>query len=275
MRSTTANLPESILESIRRRNFRDDDVVNAATRKERQVIVASYNVHKCVGTDGRFDPDRVAQVITEIDADIIAIQEADKRFGERQGLLDLGRLEQETGLVPVRAGLKERSHGWHGNLLLFKQGVVNGLHTVKLPGLEPRGAVMVELDLQSGGPLRVVAAHLGLLRHSRTLQTRMVLDLLGRGGDRPTVLMGDFNEWRVGNRSSLKTLDGAFGPLPPAIPTFPAGLPILALDRIMANRQGMMAALQAHDTPLARVASDHLPLKALINLPQRTDRPGA
>ena len=267
MRSTTANLPESILESIRKRNFRDDDVVNAATRKERQVIVASYNVHKCVGTDGRFDPNRVAQVITEIDADIIAIQEADKRFGERQGLLDLGRLEQETGLVPVRAGLKERSHGWHGNLLLFKQGVVNGLHTVKLPGLEPRGAVMVELDLQSGGPLRVVAAHLGLLRHSRTLQTRMVLDLLGRGGDRPTVLMGDFNEWRVGNRSSLKTHDGAFGPLPPAIPTFPAGLPILALDRIMANRQGMMAALQAHDTPLARVASDHLPLKALINLP--------
>ncbi|MDI6025099.1 endonuclease/exonuclease/phosphatase family protein [Corticibacterium sp. UT-5YL-CI-8] len=268
MTAKKTNLPASIMESIRKRNFRDEDVVNAAARGETQAIVASYNVHKCVGVDGKFDPERIAQVIAEIDADIIAIQEADKRFGEREGLLNLARLELETGLVPVRAGLREQSHGWHGNLLLFKKGVVGGVHKVKLPGLEPRGAVMVDLDLEGGAAIRIIAAHFGLLKHSRGQQTRMVLDLIGRREERPTVLMGDFNEWRVGNRSSLNTLRSVFGPLPPAIPTFPATLPVLALDRIMASRPGMVAALQAHDTPLARQASDHLPLKALINIPE-------
>ena len=64
-------------------------------------VIASYNVHKCIGVDRRFDPERTASVIAEIDADIIAVQEADKRFGERSGLLNLEMLERDCGLVPV------------------------------------------------------------------------------------------------------------------------------------------------------------------------------
>ena len=71
---------------------------------------------------------------------------------------------------------------------------------------------------------------------------------------------------RLGDRSSLNTFQSAFGELPPAVPSFPAGLPLLALDRIIANRKGIITEVEAHDTPLARIASDHLPIKALVNL---------
>ena len=65
------------------------------------MIVASYNVHKCRGADGLFRPDRIAAVIAELGADVVAIQEADRRFGRRIGLLDVMHLRQKSGLVLV------------------------------------------------------------------------------------------------------------------------------------------------------------------------------
>jgi endonuclease/exonuclease/phosphatase family metal-dependent hydrolase len=130
------------------------------------VLIASYNVHKCVGMDKRFDPERVTQVIGEISADIIALQEAAQRFGDKSPLLDLPRLEREHGLIAVPALNKADGHGWYGNFLLFREGIVRDVHQLKLPGVEPRGALVVDVDLDAG-PLRIVAAHLGLLRRSR------------------------------------------------------------------------------------------------------------
>jgi len=103
------------------------------------------------------------------------------------------------------------------------------------------------------------------LRRSRSEQARVVLDIMSSQDERPTLLLGDLNEWRLGNRSALKTLHTTFA-TPPAVPTFPSGLPVLALDRIMANRHGMVSSVEAHDTPLSRVASDHLPLTAYVSL---------
>jgi endonuclease/exonuclease/phosphatase family metal-dependent hydrolase len=224
-------------------------------------------VHKCVGTDGRFDPERISRVIHEIDADVMALQEADSRFGERTGLLDLNRLERETGLVPVPISGAIKAHGWHGNVILFKQGKLRDVHQANLPGLEPRGALIAEIELARGGMLRVIAAHLGLLRRSRAQQAHMIIDLMNRRGEKtPTILLGDLNEWRLGDRSSLNTLQSAFGPLPAPVPSFPAGLPMLALDRIMANRRGLISTVEVHASPLARTASDHLPIKAVVNL---------
>ena len=134
-----------------------------------EITVASYNIHKCVGTDGRFDPGRIAAVIAEMDADVVAIQEADKRFGRRQGLLDLKALEGKTGLCLVPTSEAADGHGWHGNALLLKKGSVRSMRRLALPGAEPRGALVVDLDLPAG-PLRIVAAHLGLLRRSRRWQ---------------------------------------------------------------------------------------------------------
>lgn len=265
MRKKKESLRASILESLKTRSKSGPKQAGHASRPEGTVI-ASYNVHKCVGADRRFDPERTSRVIHEIDADVIGLQEADTRFGERTGLLDLRRLERETGLIPVPVAGVTKAHGWHGNVVLFKQGTVRDVHQIKLPGLEPRGALIAEIELARGGSIRIIAAHLGLLHRSRAQQTRLIVELMNDGGEIPTILLGDLNEWRLGDRSSLNTFQAAFGPLPPAVPSFPSSLPLLALDRIMANRRGMISAVEVHDSPLARVASDHLPIKAVITL---------
>ncbi|MBY5763424.1 endonuclease/exonuclease/phosphatase family protein [Rhizobium leguminosarum] len=266
MHARKDSLPASILASIRSRKKRLDAAHMEARPRSAGTLIASYNVHKCVGTDRRFDPERTSRVIHEIGADLIALQEADTRFGERTGILDLGRLERETGLIPVPIAGMAKAHGWHGNVVLFKRGLVHDVHQVKLPGLEPRGALVAEIELEEGGVLRIIAAHFGLLRHNRAQQARTLVELINDRHELPTILLGDLNEWRLGDRSSLNTFQSAFGELPRAVPSFPAGLPILALDRIIANRKGIISEVEAHDTPLARVASDHLPIKALVDL---------
>lgn len=265
MKKHDPSVARAVITSIRNRKRRPAERI-AYNLTAESMLVASYNVHKCVGADGRFDPGRVMEVIREISPDVIALQEADMRFGERAGLLDLPRLRHETGLVPVPVSSGPKSHGWHGNVLLFRQGIVSDVHQVKLPGLEPRGALLAEIDLERGASIRVIAAHLGLMRRSRRQQAETLLELLGARDDRPTLLMGDFNEWRLGNGSALKRLEAQFGPLPPALPSFPARMPVLSLDRILANREGLIGDISVHDTPLARQASDHLPLTARIDL---------
>lgn len=272
MTKTNGNLASAVLASFRNRANRAIEKKPLRVDGHGSMLVASYNVHKCVGTDGRFDPERIIEVIREIGPDVIALQEADQRFGERSGLLDLPRLRLETGLMPVPVASKPKSHGWRGNVLLFREGIVRDVHQVALPGLEPRGALVAEIDLESREGLRVIAAHLGLLRWARRQQADMILDILGRREERPTLLMGDFNEWRLGPGSALTRLESVFGPLPPPIPSFPARMPVLSLDRIMANRSDLIAEMAVHDTPLARKASDHLPLIARIDLGARSLR---
>ena len=232
-----------------------------------ETLVASYNVHKCIGIDRKFDPERTSRVIREIDPDVIALQEADNRFGDRDGLLDLSRLELETGLVPVPISANGKGHGWHGNVLLFKKR-----HRPRRASDQAAGAGAA----WRGGGRDRSGRETGRCASSRPIsaccagpapqQARVVLDIMSSPDEKPTLLLGDLNEWRLGNRSALNTLHVTFGPLPPAVPTFPSNLPLLALDRIMANRHGMISAVEAHDTPLSRVASDHLPLTAFVRL---------
>jgi endonuclease/exonuclease/phosphatase family metal-dependent hydrolase len=226
--------------------------------------IASYNVHKCVGTDGRFDPGRVAEVVRELDADLIALQEADGPINNRQGLLDLAALERATELSPVHLQANSLAHGWHGNLILARNRVVESVRQVRLPGLEPRGAVIVDLTLK-GVALRIIAAHFGLLRRSRSQQAGALIEAT-HTVVRPTILLGDLNEWRVGSRSSLLELVPHFGPLYAVLPSFPSRFPLLALDRILARPQELISSIEVHQSRLARVASDHLPIKARLNL---------
>lgn len=242
-------------------------------------LFASYNVHKCVGVDRRFDPGRTAAVIGEISPDVIALQEADRRFGNREGLLDLDMLHRRTGLLPVPVDNGHAGHGWHGNLVLVREGSVRDVRQLRLPGLEPRGGLVVDLDLTTG-PVRVVAAHLGLLRQSRLLQIETLLHHARETAGRPVVLMGDFNEWRLRGRSSLVHTQTVFGPLGLGVPSFPAYFPVLSLDRVFVMPPDIVDTFVAHDTALSRKASDHLPVKANIRLGaaapgvRRTDDPG-
>jgi len=235
-----------------------------------ELQLASYNVHKGVGTDMRRDPGRTIAVLREIGADIVALQEVDRRFGDRAGVLDLDRLKEETGLVPVtlsdRLGL--RAAGWHGNLLLIRGAEVEAAEPVTLPGLEPRGAILADLRV-AGQPLRIIAAHLGLMRQSRLVQARRLADEIGGSDDRPTILMGDFNEWRLGADCGLMPLRRGLRAVKRSAATvasFPAHYPILPLDRIIGCRQSSLGQVALHDSPLARRASDHLPITARLRL---------
>jgi endonuclease/exonuclease/phosphatase family metal-dependent hydrolase len=259
------SLPHFFLHNFKNRKrggSHDEPVPERA--KDDPLLIASYNIHKCVGRDGRFDPERISRVIKEIDADVIGLQEADSRFGERKGLLDLNLLERESGLTAVKLDGSNKAHGWHGNVLLFREGLVRDVHPVKLPGLEPRGALVTELDLKRGGQVRIIAAHFGLLRHSRSQQAKRLVELLSERDDCPTIVLGDLNEWRIGRKSSLSSFRDAFGSLPDPVASFPSNLPVLPLDRIIASHKGLIGPVCVHDSPLARIASDHLPIKAPI-----------
>lgn len=235
-------------------------------------IVGSYNIHKAVGADMRRDPGRVVQVIAELGADIVALQEVDRRFGDRRGVLDPTRLAEETGLTPVALTdrLGRAAHGWHGNLLLLRGADVERAVAVTLPGLEPRGAIVADILLH-GQPLRLIAAHLGLLRQSRLMQARFLVGHVGAPDGRPTLVMGDFNEWRLGADCGLMPLRRELRMVKRSAntrPSFPARMPVLPLDRIMVSPQLDLHDLRAHNSPLARRASDHLPLRAVLRLPR-------
>lgn len=230
--------------------------------------VASWNVHKCVGTDGRYDPERTAAVIAELGADLVALQEVDRRFGRRTARLDPATLTRLTGLVPLPASALPDGLGWHGNAVLVRPGTDWRLRRLDLPGAEPRGAVLAELMGADGeGRLRIIAAHFGLLRRCRARQAAFILRAIAEGPAMPTLMLGDLNEWRApGPRSALRVLEPIFGPITPGVPSFPSRLPLFGLDRILGCRRAPVQAVAAHDSPLARVASDHLPLVARVRL---------
>jgi endonuclease/exonuclease/phosphatase family metal-dependent hydrolase len=162
-------------------------------------------------------------------------------------------------------------HGWHGNALLVR-GEPKSYHRsrLRLPGFEPRGAIVAELDLGEG-QFRVIAAHLGLLRLSRMDQARALLDTFLELPRMPTILLGDFNEWRRRRRSALGVLEPMFG-VAPSILSFPSRRPIFALDRILGWPTGLITDLAIHDTPLAQQSSDHLPLTANVRLAAATTK---
>jgi endonuclease/exonuclease/phosphatase family metal-dependent hydrolase len=228
--------------------------------------VASYNIHKCRGTDGRTRPERILEVLKELDADLIALQEVDRRFGRKDGLLNPEAIRRETGMRLLVQSDMPQGHGWHGNALLVRaEPSFYQRRRLRLPGFEPRGAIVAELDLGEGD-FRVIAAHLGLLRKSRLDQASALLKAHREMSPMPTILMGDFNEWRNRRRSSLSILESTFGS--GASPrSFPSRRPIFALDRILGWPEGLISELAVHASPLARVASDHLPLTAQAQMP--------
>ena len=113
--------------------------------------VASYNIHKCRGVDRITRPDRIIEVIRELGAHVVALQEVDCRFGRRGGLLDPSAIKRDIGMqLLVQSDVAHR-HAWHGNALLVRSDPISYSRSrLKLPGGEPRGAIVVELDLATG-----------------------------------------------------------------------------------------------------------------------------
>lgn len=217
--------------------------------------MATYNLRKCRGTDGARAPARVLDVINGIEANVITLQEADMRLGPRPAALPARMIETHTDFKPVPIAASPVSLGWHGNAILVRKSAqVDKTHRIDLPGLEPRGAIAVDLP-----DLRVVGVHLGLLRSSRQKQLHTLCSYLDGLDARPTVIMGDFNEWSP--RQGLDPLKSAFEIFAPGR-SFHASRPVAALDRIAVDASFDLRDAGVVETDLSRRASDHLPIWA-------------
>ncbi len=227
------------------------------------IKVASYNIHKGIGLDRRRNPERVVEVLREIDADVIALQEADRRFGAKACVLPHHLLEEHSDWVPVDFGLRSLSMGWHGNVILVRKSAeILGCTAIHLPALEPRGAVMADVRLP-GGTIRVLGMHLDLSGLWRRKQAAAVMTHVDTCADRhPTVMMGDLNEWSAGS-GCLRDFgrDYAFAETGPS---FHSRRAIARLDRIMVSRELGVVECGVHTSPSARKASDHLPIWAML-----------
>jgi endonuclease/exonuclease/phosphatase family metal-dependent hydrolase len=250
----------------------------------RSITVASYNMRKAIGTDRRRNPERVLQVLQELGADVVALQEADKRFGGRASAVPHVLIDEHGLYKPVFLGVRHRrplekarrgaerllkidtqNIGWHGNALLVKRDVeILDCAALQLPMLVPRGAVLAELLLSGDRPLRVIGMHLDLSGLWRRRQLRTIVEAIEARPQRmPTILMGDTNEWRVAG-GCLQDLPPSFR-IAPTGPSFHSRHPLAALDRIIVDSDFRIDAAGVHMSPAARRASDHLPIWARLS----------
>lgn len=224
------------------------------------LTVATYNIHSAVGTDGKFNPQRIADVLREIDVDVIALQEVPMGGSKRGDVLAL--LQRETGFHAVEGVLQDTPQRRYGNAVLSRYPMIAARRLdLSFGSREPRGALDADLDVH-GNPLRIIATHLGLRPAERRDQIKRLLQVFDTGR-MPVILMGDVNEWFVWGRS-LRWLISHFEAVP-AVRTFPSRWPIFALDRIWISPRHRLLRIKVHATPLAKKASDHLPLIAHID----------
>ena len=224
-------------------------------------VIASYNTHGGIGMDRRFAPARIARVLAEIGADVVALQELELRAS---GFDMLEYLRRETGMTAIAGPTVRGVETEFGNGLLTRCAVASVAHVkLDVARREPRAAIDAVLDC-GGKPLRIIATHLGLKPSERREQVRRLLDTVRTGPQLPTVLLGDLNEWFLHGRP-LRWLHGHFGESP-AHPTFPSPMPLLALDRVWTAPPALLKRVRVHRSRLARIASDHLPLVAELTL---------
>lgn len=232
-----------------------------------QLIFATYNIHKAVGLDRRRDPERILAILHEIDADIVALQEADRRFGRRETVLPLQLLDDLGHYKAVPLNHRPDSIGWHGNALLVRRDFeIAEAGVVPLPVLEPRGAIRADL-LVEGRRIRVIGMHLDLSGLRRRQQLRAILAHLDRCGHHcPTVVMGDSNEWSL-HRGSLREFAEPWRVLSSGR-SYPSRRPVAQLDRIVLTPQWQVQETHVHHSALAARGSDHLPVWARLTLPK-------
>ena len=218
--------------------------------------IASYNVHGCSGTDGKKDAQRIVQVIDELGCDTVGLQEVDYR---------LDYIARKLGMQAIPGLTLARHDGPFGNALLTRRKVLD----VRRLGFtysrrEPRNALDVDLEV-NGETVRVIVTHLGLWPAERRYQVKKILEMIrATPSYERVIVLGDINEWLPLGRP-LRWMNALFGRCP-AERSFPSRWPLVALDRVWVRPRHALLALKAHRTPLAELASDHLPVKAIIAL---------
>lgn len=224
--------------------------------------IASYNTHKCVGTDGVRNPGRVIDVINALGADVIALQEVDRRLGDRPAALPARMIQTLTDYdIADLPRTGPNSLGWHGQAVLIRRGArIDATHGIDLPGLEPRGALSATISVAGRPSFTLFAAHLGLRRRDRRAQWERIARQM-EDAPAPPLAIGDFNEW-----SKLKGFEPLTGfEVHAPGRSYPSRLPFGRLDRLVTGPGVTVERMGVFDSPVARRASDHLPIWADVS----------
>lgn len=231
-----------------------------------EVVVASYNIHRGFGLDRRRDLGRIADVIAETKADVVGLQEVIREDGHHeadQAAFLSGRLGMELVMGETRA----HGRGTYGNAVLTRLPLTSSARCdLSWGAREPRGCLRV--DVAAGGAtLHVFTCHLGVNLRERRRQLDLLAGFIAVSHrlPGPRVLMGDFNEWHFG--PITRGLRREFSsPMRRMRPTHPSWFPLFKLDRIYWDVALEGREFRVHRSPLARVASDHLPVVCTLRV---------
>jgi endonuclease/exonuclease/phosphatase family metal-dependent hydrolase len=244
-----------------------------------EITLVSYNIHSGIGTDGRFDLGRVGEVLREVNADVVALQEVGDfravtpREDQPEHLADMLGLHMAFGPNVVRNGRR------YGNAILSRLPILKSKnYDLSVGRREPRGALRCDLDLGDGKQLHVFSLHLGLRLGERRRQESLLLsaDILREAARKdPLVVCGDFNYLGNGPVPSLvrQAIHDAALELGAAARTYPTRMPMLRLDRIYVDAGVRPLSIHPHRTELSKVASDHLPLVLRLEAPIAVETP--
>lgn len=229
--------------------------------------VLTWNVHGCIGGDGRHDIARVGAGVRALSPDIAAFQEVDSRRRSVPGAAGVGEvydlLRAEVGEHGHDAWAISGADGRYGQILASRFPMEDKrVHDISVAGREPRKVMSATIQLPTA-KLRVIATHLGLRRSERRRQVTALKDIICADPASPLLLLGDFNEWFWPHRTQCQVFDllGAWT----RHATFPSRLPLFSLDRICCRPADLLA--RTWTQPQARAASDHLPVLAELALP--------
>jgi endonuclease/exonuclease/phosphatase family metal-dependent hydrolase len=217
--------------------------------------IGTYNIHRSIGRGGIKDFKLTSEVINNINADVIALQEVAYDFSADNN--ELTSLAQAAGARAIPGPTLLDRKDLYGNAVLSRR------KDISFKKQEPRGVIEVIYDIEDVR-LKIVATHLGLKSNERNYQLREILSFMDKGFADITVLLGDFNEWFPWSHN-LRSVYRRFGNAgSPA--TFPGFFPVLSLDRIFVYPGERLVSLNKIRSHPAGIASDHLPLAAEIDI---------
>jgi endonuclease/exonuclease/phosphatase family metal-dependent hydrolase len=242
----------------------------------RRVRVATYNVHKCQGLDRRVRPERIVEVLRDIDADIVALQEVVSHEGGPPEADQTRFIAEGLGMNYCVGETRKHKGGAYGNVVLSRflmRATYN--YDISVRGREERGCLRADIEIEGAGILHIFNVHMGTAFLERRSQVRRLLDAAILHNEElhgARIMLGDFNEWTRGLTtrllaSHMKSADIA-NHLRRA-KTYPGVLPFLHLDHIYFDDTLEMEKLILHRSRKALIASDHLPLVADFRLHRR------
>lgn len=229
------------------------------------LIVATYNIHRSIGIDRIRDPHRIIRVIEEMNADIVGLQEVDKFHATHHTSTPLDDLARYAGYHIIMGATMQKDYGQYGNALLSRFEI-SGYHTVDLTmnRREPRGAIDATIKA-NGRDIRIIVTHFGLKSRERKYQINRLIKVIDSDDLSNTIFMGDINEW-LPFGYCVRRMSEYLSSIP-CVKSYPSYLPVFALDRIWTGKKIRTYLSGVHKSSLSKIASDHLPVKAVMDIP--------